>query len=297
MVTDLTPDSVRPEAQAVDVGDAEYLRRIAAARVYDVAIETPLERAVQLSDRLGNNVLLKREDMQPVHSFKLRGAYNKIAGLSDEQRARGVICASAGNHAQGVALSGQKLGIRAVIVMPRTTPSIKVRAVGAFGGEIILHGDSFDEAAAHANELAVRDSLTYVHPYDDPEVIAGQGTIGMEILQQHPDDLHAIFCCVGGGGLIAGVSAYVKSVRPDIRVIGVEPDDAPSMTRALEAGERITLEGELPDPSNPPPGCPFAQRCAAVHERCRQELPGLVDRELADGSRRPVACHLFPIAG
>ncbi len=242
MVTDLTPDSVRPEAQAVDVGDAEYLRRIAAARVYDVAIETPLERAVQLSDRLGNNVLLKREDMQPVHSFKLRGAYNKIAGLSDEQRARGVICASAGNHAQGVALSGQKLGIRAVIVMPRTTPSIKVRAVGAFGGEIILHGDSFDEAAAHANELAVRDSLTYVHPYDDPEVIAGQGTIGMEILQQHPDDLHAIFCCVGGGGLIAGVSAYVKSVRPDIRVIGVEPDDAPSMTRALEAGERITLD-------------------------------------------------------
>jgi len=241
MASDLSKTAAGPEAQPVDVGEAEYLRRINAARVYDVAIESPLERVAHLSGRLGNNVLLKREDVQPVFSFKLRGAYNKIAQLTFEQRERGVICASAGNHAQGVALSGKKLGIRAVIVMPRTTPPIKVRAVEALGAEIVLHGDGFDEAAAKAQELEAEQGLTYVHPYDDPDVIAGQGTIGMEILQQHPQDLHAIFCAVGGGGLIAGVSAYVKSVRPGIRVIGVEPDDAPSMTRALEADERIRL--------------------------------------------------------
>lgn len=226
----------------VDVGDAEYLRRINAARVYDVAVETPLEEARQLSKRLGNRTLLKREDLQPVHSFKLRGAYNKIARLTPEERSCGVICASAGNHAQGVALSGQKLGIRAVIVMPRTTPSIKVSAVVELGGEVVLHGDGFDEAAARAQELMASEGLTYIPPFDDPDVIAGQGTVGMEILRQHTGDLHAIFCSVGGGGLLAGIAAYVKSVRPDIRVIGVEPDDAPCMTRALEAGERITLD-------------------------------------------------------
>ena len=242
MTTDLSK-TVRGAADtAVDIGDAEYLRRINAARVYEVAVETPLSPAYQLSKRLNNEVFLKREDMQPVHSFKLRGAYNKIAHLGAEQRERGVICASAGNHAQGVALSGRRLGIRALIVMPRTTPPIKVKAVEALGGEIVLHGDSYDEASAHAHKLEREQGLTYIHPYDDPDVIAGQGTIGMEILQQHPQDLHAIFCCVGGGGLVSGIAAYVKSVRPDIRVIGVEPDDAPSMTRALEAGERVVLE-------------------------------------------------------
>ena len=231
-----------PVAQAVDVGDADYLQRINAAHVYDVALETQLQHAHALSLRLKNKVYLKREDTQPVHSFKLRGAYNKMAQLTPEQRAKGVICASAGNHAQGVALSGQKLGIRSVIVMPRTTPEIKVRAVESFGGEIILHGDGYDDASAHALKLQKEQGLTYVHPYDDPQVIAGQGTVGMEILRQHPEKLHAIFCCVGGGGLVSGVAAYVKSVRPVIRVIGVEPDDAPSMTRSLEAGERITLD-------------------------------------------------------
>lgn len=234
-----TAESV--SASAVDVGDADYLKRINTARVYDVAIETPLMMAEQLSARIGNRLFLKREDMQPVHSFKLRGAYNKIAHLSAEERARGVICASAGNHAQGVALSGRNLGIRAVIVMPRTTPAIKVRAVAGFGGEIVLHGDSYDEAAAHAAQLQQRDGLVYVHPYDDPDVIAGQGTIGMEIVRQHPQDIHAVFVCVGGGGLLAGVAAYIKSVRPSIRVIGVEPEDAASMGAALATGERVRL--------------------------------------------------------
>lgn len=242
MRTDLAETAANASADAVDVGDAEYLQRINAARVYDVAVETPLDESRQLSKRLGNHVFLKREDMQPVYSFKLRGAYNKIANLPDEQRECGVICASAGNHAQGVALSGRNLGIRAVIVMPRTTPGIKVSAVKDLGGEIVLHGDSFDQAAAKAKELMDAEGLTYIPPFDDPDVIAGQGTVGMEILRQHTDDLHAIFCCVGGGGLLAGIAAYVKSVRPDIRVIGVEPDDAPCMTRALEAGERVTLD-------------------------------------------------------
>lgn len=228
-------------ASAVDIGDADYLKRINTARVYDVAIESPLMRADQLSARIGNSLFLKREDMQPVHSFKLRGAFNKISQLSAEERERGVICASAGNHAQGVALAGRNMGIRAVIVMPRTTPQIKVSAVAGFGGEIVLHGDSYDEAATHAAELQARDGLVYVHPYDDPDVIAGQGTIGMEIVRQHPQDIHAVFVCVGGGGLLAGVAAYIKSVRPDIRVIGVEPEDAASMGAALAAGERVTL--------------------------------------------------------
>ncbi|MAS08823.1 threonine ammonia-lyase, biosynthetic [Salinisphaera sp.] len=228
-------------APAVDIGDADYLKRINTARVYDVAIESPLMVAHQLSARIGNQLFLKREDLQPVHSFKLRGAYNKIAQLSPEERERGVICASAGNHAQGVALAGRNMGIRAVIVMPRTTPAIKVRAVAGFGGEIVLHGDGYDDAAAHAAELQARDGLVYVHPYDDPDVIAGQGTIGMEIVRQHPQDIHAVFVCVGGGGLLAGVAAYIKSVRPDIRVIGVEPEDAASMGAALAAGERVQL--------------------------------------------------------
>jgi len=242
MNSNLKETAQQGSAPAVDIGDADYLKRINAARVYEIAIETPLMAAPQLSQRIGNNILLKREDMQPVHSFKLRGAYNKIAGLSAEEKARGVICASAGNHAQGVALSGQHLGIRAVIVMPRTTPPIKVKAVAGFGGEVVLHGDGYDEAAAYAAELQARDGLVYVHPFDDPDVIAGQGTIGMEIVRQHPSDIHAVFVCVGGGGMLAGVAAYIKSVRPDIRVIGVEPEDAASMGQSLEAGERITLK-------------------------------------------------------
>ncbi len=220
----------------------DYLEKILTARVYDVAVETPLEAATNLSRRIGNPVLLKREDMQPVFSFKIRGAYNKMAHLTPAQRKRGVICASAGNHAQGVALSAQKLGCRAVIVMPTTTPQIKIEAVSSRGAEVVLAGDSYDEASAHARMLKKRDELTYVHPFDDPYVIAGQGTIGMEILRQHPDDIHAIFCCVGGGGLIAGVAAYVKRLRPEIRIIGVETLDADAMTKSLNAGKRVKLD-------------------------------------------------------
>lgn len=228
--------------EAVDIGEAEYLKRIISAQVYDVAVKTPLEPAPSMSLRLDNRVLLKREDMQPVFSFKLRGAHNKIVQLSREQLERGVIAASAGNHAQGVALSGKRMGAKTLIVMPRTTPEIKVRAVQALGGETVLHGDGYDDAQAHALELAEEHGMTFVHPYDDPDVIAGQGTVGMEVLQQHPDDIHAIFVPVGGGGLIAGIAAYVKSVRPRIRIIGVEPADAPSMHDALAQDERIMLK-------------------------------------------------------
>lgn len=220
----------------------DYLEKILTARVYDVAIETALESASALSARLGNRVLIKREDTQPVFSFKLRGAYNKMVQLSAAERARGVITASAGNHAQGVALAARRLGCRALIVMPKTTPQIKVDAVRARGAEIILHGDSFDTAYAHARDIEQREQLIFIHPYDDPEVIAGQGTIGMEILRQHPDPIHAVFCAVGGGGLIAGVAAYIKRLRPDIRIIGVETVDADAMTRSLAAGCRIQLE-------------------------------------------------------
>ncbi|MEO8203404.1 MAG: threonine ammonia-lyase, biosynthetic [Betaproteobacteria bacterium] len=219
----------------------DYLQKILTARVYDVAIETPLELAPNLSARLGNRVLLKREDMQPVFSFKLRGAYNKMVGLTREQLKRGVIAASAGNHAQGVALAAQKLGSRAVIVMPVTTPRIKIDAVAARGAEVVLIGDSYDEAYEYAKKLERQRKLTFVHPYDDPDVIAGQGTIGMEILRQHPKPIDAIFVAVGGGGLISGIAAYVKSVRPEVRVIGVEPVDSDAMTRSLKAGRRITL--------------------------------------------------------
>ncbi len=220
----------------------DYLEKILNAQVYDVAVETPLDYAPNLSARINNTILFKREDMQPVFSFKLRGAYNKIAGLSPEKLKRGVICASAGNHAQGVALSAAKIGCRAVIVMPTTTPAIKVQAVKARGGEVVLAGDSYDDAYAHALELEKAEKLTFVHPFDDPEVIAGQGTIGMEILRQHPKPIHAVFCCVGGGGLISGVAAYIKRLRPETKIIGVEAVDADAMTQSLKAGKRVRLK-------------------------------------------------------
>jgi len=219
-----------------------YLERILAARVYEVARESPLEVAPALSRRLGNRVLLKREDLQPVFSFKLRGAYNKMAALAPAQLRRGVIAASAGNHAQGVALAAQKLGCRAVIVMPVTTPRIKVEAVLARGAEVVLHGDTYDEAYARALRLKRQRGLAFVHPYDDPDVIAGQGTIGMEILRQAARPVHAVFVPVGGGGLIAGIAAYIKRLRPQVRVIGVEPQDADAMARSLAAGRRVALD-------------------------------------------------------
>lgn len=220
----------------------DYIKKILTARVYDVAIESPLETMPRLSRRLNNRILLKREDLQPVFSFKLRGAYNKIASLPREALEKGIICASAGNHAQGVALSAQRLGAKAIIVMPRTTPAIKVQAVRDRGGKTVLFGDTYDEAYQHARQLEAEKGLTFIHPYDDPDVIAGQGTIGMEILRQHPDPIEAIFIAVGGGGLIAGIAAYVKFLRPEIKIIGVEPDDAASMYQALKCGERVMLD-------------------------------------------------------
>src|SRR5438045_614335 len=220
----------------------DYLERILKARVYDVATESPLEPARALSARLKNRLLLKREDLQQVFSFKLRGAYNKMAGLPRARLARGVIAASAGNHAQGVALAAQRLGCRAVIVMPVTTPRIKVDAVQARGAQVRLHGDSYAEAYEEAMRLKRSRRLAFVHPYDDPEVIAGQGTIGMEILRQHPGELDAVFVPVGGGGLISGIAAYVKRVRPSVRIVGVEPVDAAAMARSLKAGRRVTLD-------------------------------------------------------
>ncbi|MFA7317440.1 MAG: threonine ammonia-lyase, biosynthetic [Sulfuricella sp.] len=219
----------------------DYLEKILTARVYDVAIESPLEVAPNLSGRMGNTLLLKREDMQPVFSFKLRGAYNNMAQLPRAALKRGVIAASAGNHAQGVALAAQRLKCEAVIVMPATTPQIKINAVASRGAQVILHGDSYSDAYAHAVELAKEKKLTFVHPYDDPEVIAGQGTVGMEILRQHSGPLHAIFVPVGGGGLIAGVAAYVKRLRPEIRIIGVEPVDADAMYQSLRQKVRVIL--------------------------------------------------------
>ena len=220
----------------------DYLERILNARVYDVAVETPLELAPALLARLHNWLLLKREDMQPVFSFKLRGAYNKMVRLPAASLKRGVIAASAGNHAQGVALAAQQLGCRATIVMPVTTPQIKLAAVRARGARVVLHGDSYDEAYAHARGLGRRRHLTFVHPYDDPDVIAGQGTIAMEVLRQHARPIHAVFVAIGGGGLIAGIAAYVKALRPGIRVIGVEPEDADAMYRSLKAGRRVKLD-------------------------------------------------------
>jgi threonine dehydratase len=219
-----------------------YLKRVLNARVYDVAVETPLEVAPNLSARTGNTVMLKREDMQPVFSFKLRGAYNKMAQLTQEQLKRGVIAASAGNHAQGVALSAQRLGCTATIVMPTTTPQIKIDAVKVRGAKVVLHGDSYSDAYHHALTLEEQGGLTFVHPYDDPDVIAGQGTIGMEILRQNTQPIHAIFVAIGGGGLISGVGSYVKNLRPDIKIIGVQPVDSDAMHQSLKAKRRVTLE-------------------------------------------------------
>ena len=220
----------------------DYLERIRNARVYDVAVETPLDPAQGLSRRLQNTVLLKREDMQQVFSFKLRGAYNKIVGLDEAQRAHGVIAASAGNHAQGVALAAARLDLQAVIVMPRTTPDIKVDSVRELGAEVVLTGNTYDDALAHAHELAAERGLIFIHPYDDPDVIAGQGTVAVELLHQHPEPIDVLFVPVGGGGLIAGISTWFKAHSPHTRIIGVEPDDAACLHAALAAGERVELE-------------------------------------------------------
>ena len=218
-----------------------YIKRILDARVYDVARETPVDRAELMSRRLGNRVWLKREDLQPVFSFKLRGAYNKMHNLSEEQRARGVVAASAGNHAQGLAMAASRMNVKATIVMPRTTPQIKVEAVRDRGARVLLRGDSYDEAAEYAANLVQQKGMTYVHPFDDPDVIAGQGTVGMEIVRQQEQPLDAIFVPVGGGGLLAGVAAFIKYVWPQTRVIGVEPEDAACLQLALERGRRAIL--------------------------------------------------------
>jgi len=220
---------------------ADYLKKILTARVYDVAVESPLEPAKSLSRRLHNKVLLKREDQQAVFSFKLRGAYNKMVHLTAEQLKRGVICASAGNHAQGVAMSAHRLGARAVIVMPTTTPQLKIDAVKTLGGEVVLHGDSYSDAYLHAIELEKEQGLTFVHPFDDPDVIAGQGTIAMEILRQHQGPLDAVFVAIGGGGLVSGVANYIKAVRPEIKVIGVQMNDSDAMAQSVAANKRVAL--------------------------------------------------------
>jgi threonine dehydratase len=230
----------RPHLSVAELDD--YARRILQARVYDVAAETPLDPLPRLSARLGRTVLLKREDQQPVFSFKIRGAYNRMARLLPDEAARGVVCASAGNHAQGVALAGQKLGIAATIIMPLTTPAIKVRAVESWGATVKLVGNAFDEALAHAKTLEAEQKLVFIHPFDDPDVIAGQGTVGLEILRQHGGDLDAIFVPIGGGGLAAGIAAFVKFLRPGVKVIGVEPEDAAGMKAALDAGHRVKLD-------------------------------------------------------
>ncbi len=221
--------------------NSDYLERILTARVYDVAQESPLEYAPYLSARLKNKLLLKREDMQSVFSFKLRGAYNKMAQLPPDVLQKGVIAASAGNHAQGVALAAHRLGTTAIIVMPITTPQVKIDAVAARGGNVVLHGDTYDDACAYARKLGEDKNLTFIHPFDDPDVIAGQGTIGMEILRQYQQPIHAIFVAIGGGGLISGVAAYIKRLRPEIKIIGVEPVDADAMYQSLEAGYRVCL--------------------------------------------------------
>ncbi len=221
---------------------SDYLERILRARVYEVAQETPLEQAPRLSERLSNKILLKREDAQSVFSFKLRGAYNKLAQLPADLLQRGVIAASAGNHAQGVALGAQQLGTTATIVMPITTPQVKVDAVKARGGTVILHGDTYDDACAYARQIEVDKELTFIHPFDDPDVIAGQGTIGMEILRQYQKPIHAVFVAIGGGGLISGIAAYIKRLQPETKIIGVEPVDSDAMSQSLAKGERIRLD-------------------------------------------------------
>lgn len=250
----------------------DYVRRILTSAVYDVAIETPLDRMALFSARLGVEVLLKREDLQPVFSFKIRGAYNRISLLSPSERARGVICASAGNHAQGVALSASRLGVRAVIVMPTTTPSIKIDAVRRLGGEVVLEGDGFDAARAHSAVLAERHGFVVVHPFNDPDVIAGQGTIGMELLRQHPGPLGAIYVPIGGGGLAGGIASYVKFLRPEIRIYGVEPDDAASMQAAIAVGAPVDLDqvGLFVD------GCAVRRAGDETFRLCRELLDGIV---------------------
>jgi len=250
----------------------DYIRKILTARVYDVAIESPLDPMPRLAQRLGAEVHLKREDLQPVFSFKLRGAYNKMVNLPREALDRGVICASAGNHAQGVALAAQALGVKATIVMPRTTPDIKVQAVRDRGGRALLHGENFDEAYAQARRLEAEKGLTFIHPFDDPDVIAGQGTVGMEILRQHPKPIEAIFVPVGGGGLAAGVALYTKFLRPDVKVIGVEPEEAASMAAALADQERIVLNqvGLFAD------GVAVRQAGEETFRICRELLDGVI---------------------
>ncbi|WP_274534497.1 MULTISPECIES: threonine ammonia-lyase, biosynthetic [unclassified Methylobacterium] len=266
---------MRHRSQTCDgarVSLTDYIRKILTARVYDVAIESPLDPMPRMSARLGRPVLLKREDLQPVFSFKLRGAYNKMSGLSSEVLARGVVCASAGNHAQGVALAAARLTVRAVIVMPRTTPAIKVDACRARGAEVVLFGDTFDEALGHARQLEGEQGLTFLHPFDDPDVIAGQGTIGMEILTQHSGPIEAIFVPVGGGGLAAGIATFVKYLRPETKVIGVEPDDAACMAAALAADERVVLPtvGLFAD------GVAVRQAGEETFRLCREHLDGVI---------------------
>lgn len=250
---------------------SESARRTLSASVYDVAIQTPLQHAKALSLQLGNQVLLKREDLQPTFSFKIRGAYNKLAHLTPAERAQGVVTASAGNHAQGVALVARELGIQATIVMPTTAPELKVNGVRALGGHAVLHGEGFPDALAHALELA-RGGLTFVAPFDDPYVIAGQGTIAMEILRQQQGRLDAIFVPVGGGGLIAGIAAYVKYLRPEVKVIGVEPQDSNCLQAALAAGERVVLSevGRFAD------GVAVAQVGELCFDICRQAVDEVI---------------------
>jgi threonine dehydratase len=233
--------AIAPDMTTPHLTPADYLIKILNAKVYDVASESALEPAKNLSRRLGNQVLLKREDQQPVHSFKLRGAYNKMAHLSPEQLKKGVICASAGNHAQGVALSASRLGTRAVIVMPTTTPQVKIDAVKGLGGEVVLFGDSYSDAYNHSLALQKKQGLSFVHPFDDPDVIAGQGTIAMEMLRQHQGPLDAVFVAIGGGGLISGVANYIKAVRPGVKVIGVQMNDSNAMIQSVAAQQRVTL--------------------------------------------------------
>jgi threonine dehydratase len=238
---DLRMSTKKPSTKARPLSPADYLKKILNAKVYDVAIESALEPARALSRRLHNKVLLKREDQQAVFSFKLRGAYNKMAHLTPEQLQKGVICASAGNHAQGVALSAHRLGARAVIVMPVTTPQLKVDAVKNLGGEVVLFGESYSDAYTHAVMLEKKQGLSFVHPFDDPDVIAGQGTIAMEMLRQHQGPLHAVFVAIGGGGLISGVANYIKAVRPEVKVIGVQMNDSDAMMQSVSAKKRVTL--------------------------------------------------------
>ena len=250
-------------ARPAPLTSTDYLKQVLTARVYDVAVESDLDPARNLGRRLHNKIFLKREDQQPVFSFKLRGAYNKMAHLTPEQLKAGVICASAGNHAQGVALGGHKLGARAVIVMPTTTPQVKVDAVKQLGGEVVLAGDSYSDAYEHAVKLQAEQGLTFIHPFDDPLVIAGQGTIGMEILRQHQGPLHAVFVAIGGGGLISGVGAYIKAIRPEVKVIGVQMRDSDAMAQSVGAGKHVTL----PDSPTAPPSSAWAMRPSASPAR------------------------------